>query len=637
VILLVYELGLVEYEAACDLQEAVAAARAEGSVGDSLLLVQHPPVITVGRGGGWHDILGPAKALQRAGVRVLATDRGGRATYHGPGQLVAYPILKLPDEDLHAYLWRLEEAVIQALAGYGLAAGRLKAHPGVWLDGQKIAAVGLAVRQGVTRHGIALNVAPQMAHFDLLVPCGLVEHGVTSMADALGSAPDLGEVGRAFALAFGRLSGCEVAWVDAGTLDRFVIARLSMADACHSESESMSSRGASVVCEGQSDPHLSQRWGLLRRQGQASRNDRFPSRSEHASRQRRGYPHLSQRPTDERGDVACARDERARAPVGVQPRWLWCPVSPQAEAAVARMTGLLDGLSLHTVCQEARCPNLAECFGQGTATFLLLGDRCTRGCHFCAVGHGAPAPPDPEEPQRVAEAAARLGLRHVVLTSVTRDDLPDGGAGHFAACLDALRRRLPRARVEVLIPDLRGSHTALEVVLQARPDVLNHNVETVPRLYRAVRPGADYGRSLALLARAKVQCPGLLTKSGLMLGLGERTAEVVQVLYDLRRAGCDLLTLGQYLQPSEEQLPVARYVPPEEFLAYGDKAREMGFRGVASGPLVRSSHQAEALWAAAHAPGDLRVPREARVGSGRAEAPSKLGDPLLGAVRGRQQ
>jgi lipoyl synthase len=284
---------------------------------------------------------------------------------------------------------------------------------------------------------------------------------------------------------------------------------------------------------------------------------------------------------------------------GGQPAWLWRRVSPESESAVARMESLLDGLALHTVCQEARCPNLAECFGRGTATFLLLGDRCTRGCRFCAIGHGRPVPPDPDEPQRVAEAAARLGLRHVVLTSVTRDDLGDGGAGHFAAAIHALRCRLPAVTVEVLIPDLGGSETALRVILDARPDVLNHNVETVPRLYRAVRPGADYHRSLAVLARAKALHPGLITKSGLMLGLGERTAEVIQVFHDLRQAGCDLLTVGQYLQPTDDQVPIIRYVSPDEFAAYGDKARAMGFRGVASGPLVRSSHHAEALWAAA--------------------------------------
>jgi lipoyl synthase len=513
-----YQLGTLEYEAACRLQEDLAAARAQGSMGDSLLLVQHPPVITVGRGGGWQDILAPAALLEREGVCVLPSDRGGRATYHGPGQLVAYPILKLPDDDLHAYLRLLEEVVIRVLAGYRLAAGRNEAHPGVWLNGNKIAAIGLAVRQGITRHGAALNVAPNMAHFRLLVPCGIADHGVTSMAHELGRTVDLEEVSRQFVAAFGQVFNCQLAWADPGRLP---------------------------LNGGQDD-----------------------------------------RPSEEEG-------------AGSQPRWLWRRVSPESEAAVARMADLLDGLALHTVCQEARCPNLAECFSRGTATFLLLGDRCTRGCRFCAIGHGRTAPPDPDEPQRVAEAAARLDLRHAVLTSVTRDDLPDGGASHFAAAVQALRCRLPAVAIEVLIPDLNGSHAALETVLQARPDVLNHNVETVPRLYRAVRPGADYRRSLALLARAKALHPGLVTKSGLMLGLGERTAEVLQVLHDLRQVGCDLLTLGQYLQPTDRQLPVVRYIPPEEFAAYGDKAETMGFRGVASGPLVRSSHRAEALWATA--------------------------------------
>jgi lipoic acid synthetase len=224
---------------------------------------------------------------------------------------------------------------------------------------------------------------------------------------------------------------------------------------------------------------------------------------------------------------------------------------------------------------------------------MILGDTCTRGCRFCAVRRGRAAPLDPAEPERAAEAAARLGLDHVVLTSVTRDDLPDGGAGQFAATTRAVRRRLPGATVEVLIPDFRGSDAALGVVLEAGPDVLNHNVETVPRLYPRVRPQADYRRSLAVLARAKALQPGMVTKSGLMLGLGERAAEIVQVLHDLRRARCDLLTLGQYLPPTDDQLPVARYVPPEEFDGYRAKAEALGFRGVASGPLVRSSYRAE--------------------------------------------
>jgi len=298
----------------------------------------------------------------------------------------------------------------------------------------------------------------------------------------------------------------------------------------------------------------------------------------------------------------CRVVEGDPATLSGQPRWLWRRASAEAEAAVGRMERLLVDLSLHTVCQEARCPNIAECFGRGTATFMILGDTCTRDCRFCAIKHGRPAPPDPGEAERVAEAAVRLGLRHVVVTSVTRDDLPDGGAGQFAATVWAVRRRLPGATVEVLIPDFGGSCAALETVLAAAPDVLNHNLETVPRLYRRVRPGADYHRSLGVLAWARTCTPQMVTKSGLMLGLGETVEEVLEVMYDLRRAGCDVLTLGQYLQPAEEQLEVVRYVPPHEFAAYEDKGLEMGFRAVAAGPLVRSSYRAAKLMQAGLAP-----------------------------------
>jgi lipoic acid synthetase len=279
-----------------------------------------------------------------------------------------------------------------------------------------------------------------------------------------------------------------------------------------------------------------------------------------------------------------------------QPTWLWQRISAQAESAVARMSNLLDLQGLHAVCQEAHCPNIAECFGQGTATFMILGDSCSRGCRFCAVNQGSPVRLDPDEPERVADAVVRLNLQHVVITSVTRDDLPDGGARHFAATVQAVRRRSPRAVIEVLIPDFGGSQGALETLLAAEPDILNHNLETVCRLYPRVRAGANYRRSLGVLAWTKAHAPRTATKSGLMLGLGESTEELLRTLCDLRRAGCDLLTLGQYLQPTDRQLPVERYVPPAEFASYQAKAESLGFRGVAAGPLVRSSHRAEALW-----------------------------------------
>jgi lipoic acid synthetase len=264
--------------------------------------------------------------------------------------------------------------------------------------------------------------------------------------------------------------------------------------------------------------------------------------------------------------------------------------------AYEKIRSLLKAGKLHTVCQEAQCPNVWECFSCGTATFLILGSHCTRNCAFCAVSHGPEFPPDPEEPRRVAEAAAALGLTYVVVTSVTRDDLADGGSGQFAQTIARLKEMIEGVTVEVLIPDFGGDEAALKTVLDAGPDVLNHNIETVARLYPTVRPGADYGRSLALIRRAGKTAPQIPTKSGMMLGLGETEEEIRTALADLRAAGCRMLTLGQYLQPSRSHLPVARYVTPEEFDAWKAEAEEMGFSQVASGPLVRSSYHAGELF-----------------------------------------
>ena len=271
----------------------------------------------------------------------------------------------------------------------------------------------------------------------------------------------------------------------------------------------------------------------------------------------------------------------------------WLKRRLPAGEAFNQVRALIEAGRLHTVCQEARCPNIWECYSHRTATFLIMGERCTRDCRFCSVAAGPPGPLDPQEPARVAEAVERMGLTYVVVTSVTRDDLPDGGAGHFAATLHEIRRRVPGARIEVLIPDFQGDPAALDTVLRARPDVLNHNIETVPRLYPRVRPQADYRRSLELLRRAGEIAPGTPTKSGLMLGLGERPEEIRQTLQDLRAAGARILTLGQYLQPSPEHLPVEAYVPPDDFENWRRAALEMGFSEVASAPFVRSSYHAK--------------------------------------------
>jgi lipoic acid synthetase len=271
----------------------------------------------------------------------------------------------------------------------------------------------------------------------------------------------------------------------------------------------------------------------------------------------------------------------------------WLKVKYRSTDQVMEVHRLMENLSLHTVCQEAACPNLLECFGRKTATFMILGRFCTRNCTFCNVETNRPLPVDPSEPEHVAEAVAELGLKHVVITSVTRDDLPDGGAAHFADVITAVRKKSPSVQIEVLIPDFKGDHDALAKVLYAEPDILNHNVETVPRLYAAVRPQAIYQRSLQVLHQAKRISPHIITKSGIMVGLGETMDEIKAVLQDLRKVDCDLLTIGQYLAPSKKHHPVIEYITPESFNIYKAMGMELGFKHVESGPLVRSSYHAE--------------------------------------------
>jgi lipoic acid synthetase len=311
------------------------------------------------------------------------------------------------------------------------------------------------------------------------------------------------------------------------------------------------------------------------------KHQQAPSRATPETHQR-GHAKLARIPVKVESEAQPARKPtwiRAKAPSG--PR-------------VARIKRILRKQRLSSVCEEAACPNLGECFNHGTATFMIMGDICTRRCPFCDVAHGRPQPLDTGEPKQLARAIEAMGLNYVVITSVDRDDLRDGGAGHFAECVQAVRTRNPGTRIEVLVPDFRGRmEKALDAFKKGTPDVFNHNLETVPRLYRQVRPGADYHWSLELLQRFKTLHPQVPTKSGIMLGLGETAREVEAVLTDLRTRGCDMLTLGQYLQPSRAHLPVQRYLAPEEFDRLGDLARRLGFSNVASGPMVRSSYHAD--------------------------------------------
>jgi lipoic acid synthetase len=277
-----------------------------------------------------------------------------------------------------------------------------------------------------------------------------------------------------------------------------------------------------------------------------------------------------------------------------KPPWLKKRIPPIQD--LIKVKSILDEASLHTVCEEARCPNLGECFSKGTATVLILGRICTRNCGFCAVEHGISVLPNDEEPKKVAQAVKKMGLKYVVITSVTRDDLIDGGASHFAKTIQAIRALDRKIKVEVLIPDFKGVLASLKMVLKERPDVLNHNIETVSRLYPKVRPEADYKRSLNLLKESKENYPHILAKSGFMLGLGETEEEVLGLLRDLREVGCDFLTIGQYLQPRPDRLSVFRYVPPEEFEEYKKMGERMGFKAVASAPFVRSSFHASQMY-----------------------------------------
>jgi len=487
--------GRLEYGETFARQKKLAEERIAGFSPDRLILVEHPPVVTIGRSGGQKDLRVSERSLRRKGISLHYVDRGGMATFHGPGQLVVYPILKLKRKDLHLYIQGLMETAASVLETYGLGPEFRDGSPGVWLSDAKIASIGVAVKKWVTYHGIALNVNTDPAWFSWIVPCGHANEKITSMSKELGHDLDMAEVKTRFIEAF-----CRSFEYDAAI-----------------------------------KPHK-------------------------------------------------------------HPAWLVRP-APQT-VTIDRMETRLRQWKLATVCESAHCPNLGECFSRATATFMILGTRCTRRCRFCAVEKGAPEPVDPDEPERVAQAARTLGLRYVVVTSVTRDDLADGGSVHFGRTIECIHKELPDAKVEVLVPDFRGCVSALRRVCEACPDMFNHNIETVSRLYPRVRPQAQYRRSLAVLEYAARQ--GMQVKSGLMLGLGETESELEETLADLKRAGCNYLTIGQYLAPSKQHVPVARYVPPFEFDKLAATARSMGFRKVVAGPLVRSSYKAGDMFQTAH-------------------------------------
>jgi lipoic acid synthetase len=546
--LLVCNLGATPYRDATALQERVRAARQDDRIADVLLLLEHPPVYTRGRRSKPDELtLGEAFYAQR-GIEVIDTDRGGRVTYHGPGQLVGYPIMRVAD--VHIHLRAIERAIVDVLAAHGIdARARTDEGPdytGVWVAERKIASIGVHLSRGVSTHGFAINVDNDLEPFSWIVACGLPDVQMTSLALELerkgarsrgaddGSAPLRERVRAEIAERFAAVHGLEPVAIDEQRLPGGASAPLPAA--------------APVATRSRANPG-----GM---------------------------------------DVSAKLGAEVRPLRERKPPWLKVP-SPGGERYRA-LRSLISDENLHTVCQEAACPNVGECWERGTATFMILGDTCTRRCGFCNVKTGKPTWHDPLEPARVARSIARMGLRHAVITSVDRDDLADKGAGAFAAVIRQVRRQAPGCRVEVLTPDFQGQEMPLARVIGERPDVFNHNVEVVPRLYPLARRGSEFERSCRVLALAREMGEGeVVTKSGLMVGLGESAEEMLDAFMRLRDQGVSVLTVGQYLRPSAQHLPVVRYWHPDEFAELERAAYAMGFEHVAAGPLVRSSYHAD--------------------------------------------
>ncbi|MFZ9726977.1 MAG: lipoyl synthase, partial [Ilumatobacteraceae bacterium] len=499
-------LGRVNYRDALALQEGLFAYAKD----DYLLMQEHHHVFTHGASAELDKNLRCTPS--EVGAELVRVNRGGDITYHGPGQLVVYPIRSLPGKfgdaspaDVTAYVCSVEQLVIDSLAEFGIIAARKAGYPGVWLDAdtpnaRKICAIGVRVARGATprrtMHGFAINIDPDMRYMrEHIVPCGIDEWPVTSLREE-GSNATLRDVAD-------------------------VVARLAV-----------------------------ERWGAV-----ASSAAPEPA-------------------TTDRVDVAWEYEPDV---AGLQiterkPEWLRPHVQHGAEVLATKKT--LRDLRLVTVCEEAGCPNLSECWRDGTATFMVLGERCTRACGFCLVDTRKPEPPTSDEPRRVAEAVSTMGLQHAVLTMVARDDLPDGGFAHVAECIREIRTNNPSTAVETLVSDAKGDDASLQLLFAAKPDVFNHNIETVARLQRVVRPSAGYARSLSVLARARRA--GLVTKSGFMLGLGEERHEVESLLADLASVGVSIVTIGQYLRPTSDHLPVTRWASPDEFAHYRHVGQRLG-------------------------------------------------------------
>jgi lipoic acid synthetase len=505
-LLQIRDCGLEDYRETLELQHRLVEQRRQNEIGDTVLIVEHQPVITLGARQSANKLLIDKEELAKRGIDVVEIRRGGGATAHNPGQIVFYPILNLQQLRLGVseYIRTLEQIGIELLEQLGVRGERRKGLPGLWVvrhgspqvNEKKIASIGVRVSRQVTHHGMAINIQNDLSIFETIVPCGLDNIRMTSVFKETGKEHSMVEV-------------------------------------------------------------KNKMKALL-------------------------YQYLQR--TEDRGQ----RTEKKQR----LPEWLRRPMPTAGE--YSRTSEIVSSLGLETICMSANCPNRGQCWSRGTATVLILGDICTRGCKFCSVAKGKPKPVDMTEPVRIAELAKKLNLSYLVITSVNRDDLADGGAGHFRDCIQEVRGQCPDIKFEILTPDFRDCQKeAIEILAQSQPFVFAHNIETVPSLYKKARAGGDYQLSLNLLRLVKNSLVCITTKSSIMLGLGETDEEVEQVLKDLRAVGCGRLTIGQYLKPSKDSLEVVGYIRPEKFDWWKQRAIELGFDWVISAPFARSSYFAE--------------------------------------------
>ena len=528
-------LGNLPYSEALILQKGLKESVAgENNPYDYLLLLEHNNVITIGRTGDTNNLLLDSEELEKKGIEFFETDRGGDITFHGKGQLIGYPIMRLQDpKKVIPFVRSLEQTIIKTLDSFDIEAFSKEDDTGVWTSEGKIASIGVKVSKWTTYHGFALNIFDKLEGFDFINPCGNQEEKIASVHTfntEISFDDVVNKITETFTAEFG--------YEDVGIqMSQFTPTQLKK----HKKHEIDEMLDKGVFQKNNNLVPITIK-GLL--------------------------PNEPERPE-------------------------WMKVKANLGKDYRDLKNLISEKKLNTVCEEASCPNIYECWSMGTATFMIMGDTCTRACGFCDVNTGKPNDLDELEPLRVAESVMTMGLTHAVITSVNRDDLLDGGSQFFAQTINEVKRLNPSTSVEVLIPDFKGDKGAIDNIIEASPEVLNHNLETVPRLQREIRTAASYGRSLSLLQYAKESAFLGKTKTGLIVGMGEEFEEVIAVLEDLSQINVDIVTIGQYLRPTAKHRPIHRYVDKEEFIKYKSIGESFGIPHIESGPLVRSSYHAK--------------------------------------------